>query len=170
MKKYIYLLIIPIFLTSCSSDNDRIPVPVLENIKEEEFGKPEKVKENLKITLDIIKKRYAEVGNINKITIDYLNVNNGEISYNENWPTSIGIGFFNIISVFLEENRITLSGVDTNSVCWYIEVSEKKKKLDTKYGSSDDNSCKASSREDYEINWDKIEFPLSTVNSPSLNS
>jgi len=168
--KFVYVLILLFSISSCGSQEDKIPVPVLNDIKEESFGQTEVVKSNLREGANLAKKRYQEVKKLSKITVDYLNVNSGTISFNENWPTSIGIGYFNIVSVYQKDNLFTLSAVDITGTCWYIELKDINKNLETRYGASDDTSCKASSREKFKINWDKNEFPISTTNVNTLSN
>ena len=168
--KFLYAIISLFLLSSCGNQEDKIPVPVLNEIKEESFGKTEVVKANLREGAELAKKRYQEVKKLSKITVDYLNVNSGTISFNENWPTSIGIGYFNIVSVYQKDNIFTFSAVDVSGTCWYIELKERNKNLETRFGASDDTSCKASSRDKFKINWDKVEFPISTTDVNSLSN
>jgi len=157
-------------LSSCSGSEENIPAPVFNTVKEDNFGEENVVKDNLREGLSIIENRYKENYKLSDITIDYMNINSGTISFNENWPTSIGIGYLHIVSFYYYKNNITLSSVDKNGNCWYIEIKEKNKSLSKKYGLSEDSSCKASSRIDFEIKWDKLEFPLNSFIAETLSN
>jgi|LakMenEpi03Aug12_release.lakeMendotaPanAssembly.Ray.scaffolds.fasta_scaffold36848_5 hypothetical protein len=159
--KLTVLLMLPIFLSSCGSEGDVMPTAVVESVDEEAFGKTDNVIANLRTGEEIINGNYAINKSLSKVTMDYLNIKSGTVIFNINWPTSIGLGYFHIVSVLFEKKRITLASLDNLGTCWYIEITEDGDKTKSKYGASDDQSCKASSREKNEINWSEIDFPLS---------
>lgn len=164
--RYSTLILLPLILSSCGSQEDLIPTAVVESVDEEAFGKTDNVISNLRTGEKIISDNFAINKSLSKVTMDYLNIKSGTVIFNINWPTSIGIGYFHIVSVLFEKKRITLASIDDLGTCWYIEVNEVGSKIESKYGASDDQSCKASAREQQKINWSSIDFPLS-VNSLS---
>lgn len=150
-----------LLLTSCSSQpEDLVPTAVLEQTEDAPYGQPETVQQNLRESLDIALTGYADESTLN-LDSDFFNTRHQDISFSQDWPTSLGLVMMHLVSVFPDGDRLVLSSKDLSGVCWYVEITEGDIGAIVRYGASNDAGCIASRVDENETVWEDMNFPLS---------
>lgn len=148
-------------LSGCTNDNSSVaPTAVLDQQDTRKYGKIEAVQGNLRTSLELAVKGYEEEQTL-ALNSDYFNVREQDISYSEDWPTSLGMLMMHLVSVYPKADRIVFASKDNEGVCWYVEITAPKKEPKIRYGASNEGSCVASKVDTANTSWEDLDFPLS---------
>lgn len=157
----VVVLPLALLLTSCSSQpEDLVPTAVLEQTEDAPYGQPDTVQQNLRESLDIALTGYEEEATLD-LDSDFFNTRHQDISFSQDWPTSLGLVMMHLVSVFPDGDRLVLASKDLSGVCWYVELTEGDGAAIVRYGASNDAGCIASRVDENETVWEDMNFPLS---------
>jgi hypothetical protein len=163
LRRNVAVVALPLalLLTSCSSQpEDLVPTAVLEQTEDAPYGQLETVQQNLRESLDIALTGYADEATLN-LDSDFFNTRHQDISFSQDWPTSLGLVMMHLVSVFPDGDRLVLASKDLSGVCWYVELTEGDGAAVVRYGASNDAGCIASRVDENETVWEDMNFPLS---------